>query len=326
MKKTSQSPLSFGGNRLVLAPAKKTSAWRALGLPVFCAALLTGLVACGGGSGSSDTAKPAAATTSQDCMAKRNSTGHDVVLLIGQSNMSGYGAYYVEGFDKTDPRINQWTRSSKIELAVEPLDHPQFPYNTGRIGPGLSFGRAYLNDLPANRSVLLVPAAWGGTGFSTGAWNPGDSLYEEAVQRTKAALAQDPGNCMAAILWSQGEIDAINKVSEADYRKALFSMIGGMRARLASGGDAGERIPFILGQFSPDWTGPVPTAEQQAILNVINQTPNMLPTTAIASTAGLTSNVTQGLDAVIHLDAASQRIYGTRFRESLKTAVANGPK
>jgi hypothetical protein len=143
------------------------------------------------------------------------------------------------------------------------------------------------------------------------------------VQRTQAALALNPaGNCLAGILWSQGETDALNAVPEATYRSELHTMIKTMRARLASSGD-GSTIPFVLGQFTPDWTGPVPTPAQQAILNVINGTPSLLPTTAVASTAGLTSNLTQGLDGAIHLDAASQRIYGPRFRDSLKTAVAN---
>lgn len=240
--------------------------------------------------------------------------------------MSGYGAYYVAGFDKTDPRIKQWTRAGTVAEASEPLDHPQFPFNVDRIGPGLAFGRAYITDLPSNRSVLLVPAAWGGTGFTTHSWNPGDLLYEQAVQRTKTALDLDPaGNCMAGILWSQGEIDAINGMSEADYRIALQAMIRSMRSRLAGSG-SGEAIPFVLGQFSPDWTGPVPTSQQQAILNVINSTPSAVPTTSVASTAGLKSNTTQGLDAAIHLDAASQRIFGGRFRESMKAAVANGAK
>lgn len=290
------------------------------------ACLALSLIACGGGGSSTPSGPVAPATTSQDCLAKRTVAGYDVVLLIGQSNMSGYGAYFVAGFDTTDPRIKQWTRAGVIAEAAEPLDHPQFPFNVDRIGPGLAFGRAYITDLPANRKVLLVPAAWGGTGYTTQSWNPGDGLYEQAVQRTRAALDLDPvGNCMAGILWSQGETDAINLMSGTDYRHALQSMIRSMRARLASSG-SGDSIPFVLGQFSQDWTGPVPTPAQQAILDVINSTPGAVPTTAIASTSGLSSNLTQGLDAAIHLDAASQRIYGGRFREALKAAVANGPK
>jgi Carbohydrate esterase, sialic acid-specific acetylesterase len=207
----------------------------------------------------------------------------------------------------------------------EPLDHPNFPFNAGRVGPGLAFARAYLTDLPSQRGVLLVPAAQGGSGLSDNRWNPGNDLYEQAVSRTLAALALEPGNCLAGILWSQGEIDAINRVPEAGYRTALHTMIRTMRGQLARGGSA-DAIPFVLSQFSNDWVGPTPNADQKAILDVINGTPSLLPATAVVSTAGLTSNLTQGLDGAIHLDAASQRIFGPRFREALKVAVANGPR
>lgn len=299
---------------------------RGRGRPVLWLGLAVGvlLVGCGGGSGS-DAGTAAAQTTSTECQSKRSAAGQDVFLLIGQSNMVGYGAYFVAALDKTDPRIKQWTRAGVVAEATEPLDHPNFPFNAGRVGPGLAFARAYLTDLPSNRSVLLVPAAQGGSGFSDNRWNPGNDLYEQAVSRTLAALALQTGNCLGGILWSQGEIDAINKVPETSYRTALHTMIRTMRGQLARGGTA-DAIPFVLGQFSNDWVGPTPTADQQAILNVINGTPSLLPRTAVASTAGLTSNVTQGLDGAIHLDAASQRIYGPRFREALKVAVANGPK
>ena len=106
--------------------------------------LALGLVAACGGGASFEAAPPAPLTTSAACTAKRSQPGFDVVLLIGQSNMSGYGAYIVPGFDTTDARIQQWTRSNVIGLASDPLEHPDAPLNVGRIGPGMSFARSYL--------------------------------------------------------------------------------------------------------------------------------------------------------------------------------------
>ena len=288
---------------------------------LFCllgAGLLAG---CGGGT-SDNGATPAAAITSAACQAKRGQAGADVVLLIGQSNMSGYGAYIVPGFDTTDPRIQQWGRAGAAELAVDPLQHPDAPFNTGRIGPGMSFARAYLKALPTTRKLLLVPAANAGTGFADQRWNPGNDLFEAAVQRTNAALASDTtGNCLAAVLWSQGESD-VGRLSGAAYQTALDTMVTTLRTRITGSGGAAT-APFILGQFSPDWTGPTPTAEQKAILDVINDTPRRQRYTAIAATTGLNSNVTQGLNGSIHLDAASHRIFGARFHEALSPALAN---
>lgn len=102
-------------------------------------------------------------------------------------------------------------------------------------------------------------------------------------------------------------------------------MIRPMRGQLARGGVA-DAIPSVHGQFSNDWAGPTFTADQQAILSVTNGMPSLLPHTDAGSAAGLTINLTRVVDGAIHLHAASQRICGSRFREALKLAVANGPK
>lgn len=289
-------------------------------------AAVCGLVACGGGdgdgdSGSSPPPATAAATQSKDCAARRSVPGADVFLLAGQSNMAGYGAYYVAGFDTPDPRVKQFTRAGVVAPATEPLDHPNFPFNAGRIGPGLSFGKAYAAGLPSHRTVLLVPAAQGGSGFSDRRWNPGDDLFEQAVERTRAALALDAANCFGGILWSQGEREALDGVPGPTYRTALHAAIRSFRSRIG-GNDGGTATPFVLSRFSPDWAGPVPTPAQKAILDVIDTVPTELAYTAVVSTNGLTSNLTQGLDGAIHLDAASQRIFGVRYHEGLKAALA----
>jgi Carbohydrate esterase, sialic acid-specific acetylesterase len=278
------------------------------------------MVACGGGGGAT---APEVQPTSAVCASKRSSAGFDVVLLAGQSNMSGYGAYIVPAFDTTDVRIQQWGPSGVPQLAVDPLLHPDAPFNTGRIGPGMSFARNYLKTLPANRSVLLVPTAFAGTGFSDARWNPGNDLFESAVQRTNSALAADAtGNCLAAILWNQGETDVLRNMSAASYQAALDTMITTLRVRLRAGSGA-DTAPFVLGGFSPDWLALKPTPSPQPIVDVINATPSRLRYTAVVSTSGLTSNVTQGLDGAIHIDAASHRVYGKRFFDALAQAAAN---
>ena len=301
-----------------MTPTIKLSAWKAIAA-LSMVALFT---SCGGGGTSGGTSTgPAGPATSPACVAKRAAPGYDVVLLIGQSNMSGYGAYLVPGFDTTDPRIQQWTRANALALASDPLQHPDAPFNAGRIGPGMSFARSYLKTLPSTRKVLLVPAAFAGTGFSGLRWNPGNDLFEDALLRVNAALASDAENCLAAILWSQGESD-VGRMTATGYQAALDAMIKALRTRIAASAGA-DAAPFVLGQFSPDWVGTTPSADQQAILGVINATPTRQRYTAVVSTAGLTSNVTQGLDGAIHLDAASHRIYGVRFQEAVVTANAN---
>lgn len=284
------------------------------------------LSACGGGGGGSSPANSAGSyPTSAACAAKRDVAGSDVVLMIGQSNMVGFGAYTVAAFDTTDPRILQWGRSGTAVLATEPLQHPDPIDLQGRIGLGLAFARAYLKPLPAQRNVLLVPAAYGGTGFAGKRWNPGDDLYTDALRRARLALQSNPsGNCLAAFLWSQGESD-VDAMTSSAYANALDRMIQSMRTELPA--DSGARTaPFLLSQFSPEWLLPTPSAGQQAILDAINTTPARLPYTAVVSANGLRSNLTQGLNFAIHIDAASLRIYGQRFYETLPQALGNLPR
>lgn len=293
--------------------------------------LATTLSACGGGGGGGggEAASPQPAATayptSAACAAKQDVAGSDVVLMIGQSNMVGFGAYGVAGFDTTDSRILQWGRSDTAVLASEPLQHPDPIDLSGRIGPGLAFARAYLKPLPSRRKVLLVPHAYGGSGFSSGRWNPGDDLYRGAVRRANLALQSDAaGNCLAAFLWIQGESD-VDMMTSSAYAGALDRMIRALRADLP-GESGAPTAPFLIGQFSPEWLLPEASPGQKAIVDAINDTPSRLPYTAIVSTAGLRSNLTQGLNFAIHIDAASQRVLGQRFYDALPQALSNLPR
>src|SRR5690606_27718914 len=88
------------------------------------------------------------------------------------------------------------------------------------IGPGLSFAKAALED--TTQDIILVPAAWGDTGFCRelrprGSWNSvvrsvGDLasdtlLYKRALLRT-AVTIQESGGILRGIIMHQGEKDA----------------------------------------------------------------------------------------------------------------------
>ena len=262
------------------------------------------------------TAAPAA-PVSADCRAKRERPGYDVVLLAGQSNMVGFGLGFDAAIDaQPDPRIEQLALDSKrIVAAVEPLQHPG---SVNRVGLGMSFARAYLQTLPSPRKLLLVPSAVGDTGFLERRWNPGDDLFESAVKRMNAALAQDAGNCVAALLWHQGEADAEQNATSVQYAAHLDRMIQGFRSRIANAAQA----PFVLGQFVPDWT-PGPKVSQRAVGAAISETPNRVALTAVVSSAGLSSNIRAG--DRIHFDAAGQRELGRRYFDALSKLMATAP-
>ena len=128
------------------------------------------------------------------------------------------------------------------------------------------------------------------------------------------------GNCIAAVLWSQGESD-VGEMSGANYQLALDRMITTLRSRLDAGGADGAIHPRpVLARLDrPDAdrrSAGDPRRDQRHA-----EAARLVPPSS--STAGLKSNVTQGLNGAIHLDAQSHRIYGKRYREALPVAMAN---
>jgi Carbohydrate esterase, sialic acid-specific acetylesterase len=258
-----------------------------------------------------------ASPVSDDCLAKRGVAGADVVLLMGQSNMSGYGFAYDASIDgPNNPRILQWSRAGAPIMASEHLEHADHVPGMTNLGMGTAFGRAYLATLPAQRQVLLVPAAYQGTHLVNGRWTPGADLFEDAVRRLKAAVASQPGNCVAAVLWHQGESDVMNRVASATYQAALTQMIGSLRTRVPRAAKA----PLVVGQFTPLWTAEVRgAAPVDGVLQALRNIPLEVGTSAVASSQGLSTE--PGVS--VHFDAVALRTYGQRYFDMLPAALAN---
>lgn len=262
---------------------------------------------------------PASAPTravSTDCAEKSSIAGSDVILLMGQSNMSGMGVGYEESLDgPTNPRVQQWSRANTIITASEHLEHPDLSASTRtKVGMGTAFGRAYVKYLPEQRNVLLVPTAIGSTALVHGTWFPGGAAFEDAAERMGAALASDAGNCVAAVLWHQGEKDINAGVDGDTYRLAWMEMIETLRTRIPEISEA----PVVLGEFSPPWMASNPDLTAP-ILSAIQSIPEYVSYTAVASSAGLSSNE----DDIGHFSAEAQREFGQRYYNKLGDAMSN---
>lgn len=272
------------------------------------------------GPGTGTTTDPAVPETAAE-------TGFDVFLLAGQSNMVGWDRNFDPVLDAPDPRIQQlgfWNNHRNFVIpALDPLDHPQ---RDNGVGLAMQFSRAYLETLPKGRGILLVPSAFGGTGFYQQRWNPGNDLFEQAVERANAAMATHPKNRFAGILWHQGEDDVRFWGSQpARYAAALDAAIYGFRARIAGAASA----PMILGKFTDSWglvdttfnAAGETTAAKANIMQAIDETPRRVPFTAVASSTGLASPPGDP----IHFSAAGQREHGRRYFAQLPPALANAP-
>lgn len=249
---------------------------------------------------------------------------YEVILLVGQSNMSGRG----QGADSTappvDPRVLAWdARRSGAEALVparDPLVHQDLGQRPVAVGPALSFAHAFLATLPAQRKVVLVPAAFGGTGFSdtAGSWRVGTApvspLASEALARTNAVLRQlGPSAHFAGILWHQGETDGGNGLPPERYSAELDALIAWFRANI----DGGAAAPVVVGQYVPRHLAEVAAKPASTLARIAATNVGIaarVPNSACVDSAGLEGNVEPDQ---IHFNAASQRELGRRYASAL---------
>lgn len=249
--------------------------------------------------------------------------GYDLVLLLGQSNMQGDSAgTTAANVDVNDPRV--WTfgatgtYAGQIVQGSDPLAHRG---GSSVVGPGMSFARWYAGTVPGNRRVLLVPAAANGTAFGSGTprWDPTTSwpndsanLYNLAIAQAQAALAAAGMNArLVAVLWAQGESDALAGLAAAGYRTYLEQLIDGFRSRLSL-----PNLPFVIGSMLPEFIAGSSTA--QAIDGVHQATPTRKRYTAyVAGPSGMQRGDN------LHYSPAGQREQGRRMLVGLAAAKAN---
>ncbi len=174
----------------------------------------------------------------------------DVVVLAGQSNAKGHGLGPVD--DPYLPGDRVWFLNNEynsgqfvIEAASECVTGNEVQSNLG-----LSFARDYIRNgnLAEDRKLLIVRAAVGGTGFLQGRWNMSGDLYRFMMDMIRTALALNPENTLAALLWHQGETDAIDRTSYEVHYENLKSLLLSVRKEFMA-----PNLPFVAGDFVPQW-------------------------------------------------------------------------
>ena len=231
---------------------------------------------------------------------------YDVILVIGQSN-THQGIGFDHWLDRPFKNIKQLGRFNdndyKIIPAVEPLDHLSKLPNT--IGFALTFAKEYERKyLKKGRCILIIPAGMGSTGFSSNYWNPGDTLYQDAVARTNFVL-EHFNSRLAAILWHQGESD----VGNAAFQERLDSMIVHLRKDITG---CSKDVPFILGGLVPYWTDQ--DRNRIALNRILETTPARVGKTGYADPRMPDLIVKPDNELVaIHFDAKGEREMGRRY-------------
>lgn len=219
-----------------------------------------------------------------------------VFILAGQSNMAGRAL--VEPRDTIPSgRIMAINKDGELVIAKEPL-HFYEPSATG-LDCGLSFGKSLLKNIPDSITILLVPAAVGGSSISQ--WI-GDSTHRNVRLLSnfseKVDIAKQYGT-VKAVLWHQGENDA-NEKDAALYKLRLQKLIGKFREIVST-----NDLPVLIGELGS-------YSEDKIYWSLINK--------QIESYASTDSNVviisTKDLKDKgdkVHFNSSGQRLLGRRF-------------
>lgn len=232
---------------------------------------------------------------------------YDIILVAGQSNTLN-GAGIIPAIDSFSDGIFQLGRHNGQNMnildATEPLDHHD--KRPGKIGFALTFAKLYQSKFLANnRKLLIIPCGKGSTGFCDPGWNPGDPLYNDAVNRVNEICKRYPGSQLVAVLWHQGEHDTKNP----DYQFELDRMVISMRNEVTNWSN--PHI-FIAGGMVPFWFHK--EKERENCNDIIRNLCKRIPYTGFSDSEYPTviSKNDNFVDDV-HFDAEGQREMGRRY-------------
>ena len=218
-------------------------------------------------------------------------------MLAGQSNMSGRGTTQ-EGDNPIGDRIWTITGSNGREASVHPI-HPTLGTGT----PDFGLGGQFALDMLAGtyQQIILVPRAAGGS--SAGDWQKGDAAgwYDNAINDVQNLYL---GGDVTAVLWHQGETDALDEDDANAYQGRLEQMISDMRSDLGL-----PNLPFVVGELVPSITRDYADTVNSALSSVASGDSKV----ALVSSEGTTD---VGDD--LHFDRDSLITLGSRYATALK--------
>jgi len=299
----------------------------------------------------------------------------NIFLLIGQSNMEGSSLRRADaptqqdakdagpgGLDEPHPKIFQLNVHSNnfndfatteefviveknvleplIIQAEDPL-HVNGKSDTN-IGPGLTFAKAVLDI--TDQDIVLVPAAFGSTGFCTLApfplygWNSlptgdpdfqGTGLFARAVLRTNIALEATQG-VLRGILWQQGERDEITQACSDKYKDNLTLLFSQLRSQIdvdlrgEEARGASSDVPIIVGTNSRGNDNRGDFSQLNAFRTKVYEAQTTVSTYVPHSGTSIHDDLVPpdypcGSGSCVHFGAKAYREMGRRYFEVYKT-------
>ncbi|MHB8963494.1 MAG: sialate O-acetylesterase [Saccharofermentanales bacterium] len=169
----------------------------------------------------------------------------DIVVQAGQSNAQGCGLGPVAEPFMQSGDVFYLNNDFSISMAQEDV------WGNDVVGNfSLPFASRYIQDgsLTPGRKLLILRSAVGGTGFLDNRWGLQDDLYTRMMEMIKTALELNSANRMAALLWHQGETDAVLGAGREQHYKNLSTLVKTVRSTFGY-----DTLPFIAGDFVYHW-------------------------------------------------------------------------
>ena len=226
----------------------------------------------------------------------------DIILLVGQSNMSGRAKILKSDIGIIDDAflfdsLNNWI----------PLKNPLNIHSSIRKKPSMqkfNLGYSFAQEIVSSKTVRplgMIVNARGGTKINQ--WVPGTFYYQEAVRRSRLAMGEDAR--VIATFWLQGEGN-LNDDDEnfIDYFKKLKSIIYSLRKDLNN-----EKMIFIAAELNKNKPENKVFKKMLARLNI-----------EVPYAASVKSSGTSTHDGS-HYDNKSLKILGKRFAEKFKLLI-----
>ena len=214
----------------------------------------------------------------------------DIIIQAGQSNSDGFAFGNVENAFKSDKRVWYLTGDWRLpgDFYFEPAKEYIHDVHDNLIcgNFSLAFARRYIEDnrLAEDRKLLILRTAVSGSGFLDNYWKPGDRFYNRMMGMITTALELNPENRLVALLWHQGETDAILHASYDVHYGHLTEFVKSVREKVGK-----NDLPFVAGEFTKQWS----EENREIVLPVIQAIKNVCADVgmgAFVESDGLLSN------------------------------------
>lgn len=255
----------------------------------------------------------------------------DIIIMAGQSNAEGSGLGEVENPYIPNSRVMQLDIEKAVahtpeQLLINFIGEPilaiaeEKDSDNGKLGNlSLSFAKKYVESglLAGDRKLLIIRCGIGGSGFKKGHWGLQGVAYLNMLKLTDFALKLNKENRLVAFLWHQGEHDAFEKNVPQIFEKQLRDMINGVRDRYNA-----PNLPFIAGDFVPDWKGKN-IDDCMPIIDKIRNVAVAIGNGAFVQTDGLSSNDQDSKNGDdIHFCRRALYELGERYFEAFQVIVS----